>query len=52
MDNLLNINDYALQITAETVIPINHCLVSKAGSIQKLKKLFLTRKHWRNAKNS
>ena len=39
MDNLLNINDYALQITAETVIPINHCLVSKAGSIQKIKKI-------------
>lgn len=39
MDNLLNINDTNLQITAETVIPVNHCLVSKAGSIQKIKRI-------------
>ncbi len=39
MDNLLNIKDPDLQITAETVIPVNHCLVSKAGSIQKVKKI-------------
>lgn len=39
MDNLLHINDPQLQITAETVIPVNHCLVSKAGSIKKINKI-------------
>lgn len=39
MDNLLLITDKQLQITAETVIPVNHCLVSKAGSIKKIKKI-------------
>lgn len=39
MDNLLNIKDPSVQITAETVIPINHCLVSKAKDIKKIKKI-------------
>lgn len=39
MDNLMNIKDTDVQITAETVIPVNHCLVSKAGSIKKIKKI-------------
>ncbi len=39
LDNLLNNNDANIQISAETVIPINHCLVSKKGSIQKIKKI-------------
>ena len=39
MDNLLNIKDNDLQITAETVIPVNHCLVSRAGSIRKIQKI-------------
>lgn len=38
LDTLLN-NDSGLQICAETVIPINHCLVSKSGSIDKIKKV-------------
>ena len=38
LDTLLN-NDSELQICAETVIPINHCLVSKSGSIDKIKKI-------------
>ena len=33
MDNLLNVKDETLQITAETVIPINHCLVAKTKNI-------------------
>lgn len=39
MDNLLNVKDKALQVTAETVIPVNHCLVSKAKDIKKIKKI-------------
>lgn len=39
MDNLLNVKDKNLQITAETVIPVNHCLVSKAKDIKKIKKI-------------
>ena len=26
MDNMLNLNDPSIQISAETVIPVNHCL--------------------------
>lgn len=39
MDNLLNVKDTELQITAETVIPVNHCLVSKSRDIKKIKKI-------------
>lgn len=39
MDNLLNLKDCDVQICAETVIPINHCLVSKAKDIKKVKKI-------------
>lgn len=39
MDNLLNVKDGNLKITAETVIPVNHCLVSKAKDIKKIKKI-------------
>ncbi len=39
MDNLLNVKDENLRITAETVIPVNHCLVSKAKDIKKIKKI-------------
>lgn len=39
MDNLLNLKDSDVQICAETVIPINHCLVSKAKDIKKIKKI-------------
>lgn len=39
MDNLLNIKDPELKVTAETVIPVNHCLVSKAKDINKIKKI-------------
>ena len=39
MDNLLNVKDEALQITAETVIPINHCLVSRSKDITKINKI-------------
>lgn len=39
MDNLLNLKDSEVQICAETVIPINHCLVSKAKDIKKIKKI-------------
>lgn len=43
MDNLLYINDkrpdFPLQITAETVIPVHHCLVSKSGNIKNIKKI-------------
>jgi P-protein len=39
MDNMLNLNDPSIQISAETVIPVNHCLVSKAGSIRGIKKI-------------
>lgn len=39
MDNLLNIKDSNINICAETVIPINHCLVSKAKDIKKIKKI-------------
>lgn len=38
LDTLLN-NDSKLQICAETVLPVNHCLVSKAGSIEKIKNI-------------
>ena len=39
MDNLLNINDETVKITAETVVPINHCLVSKSDDIKNIKKI-------------
>ena len=39
MDNLLNVKDENLKITAETVIPVNHCLVSKSKDIKKIKKI-------------
>ncbi len=39
MDNLLTVDDKTLQITAETVIPINHCLISKNHDIKKIKKI-------------
>ena len=39
MDNLLNVKDNNLQITAETIIPVNHCLVSKSKDIKKIKKI-------------
>ena len=39
MDNLLNVSDSNLQITAETVIPINHCLVSTSQNIENIKKV-------------
>jgi len=38
LDTLLNVNSN-IQICAETVIPINHCVVSKSGSIEKIKKI-------------
>lgn len=39
MDNLLCCKDNNVKITAETVIPVNHCLVSKAKDIKKIKKI-------------
>lgn len=39
MDNLLNVSDKELQITAETVIPINHCLLSKSKKLEDIKKV-------------
>ena len=39
MDNLLNVKDISLKISAETVIPINHCLLSKSKDINKIKKI-------------
>ena len=39
LDNLLNLKDHNVQICAETVIPIHHCLVSKAKDIKKIKKI-------------
>ena len=39
MDNLLNISDSNLQITAETVIPVDHCLVSTSKSIKDIKRI-------------
>ncbi len=39
MDNLLTVDDETLQITAETVIPVNHCLISKNSDINKIKKV-------------
>ena len=39
IDNLFSVKDNNLQITAETVIPVNHCLISKAKDINKIKKI-------------
>ena len=39
MDNLLNVSDSNIKITAETVIPINHCLVSTSKNIENIKKI-------------
>lgn len=39
MDSMLNIKNPKIQISAETVIPINHCLLSKANNIKKIKKI-------------
>lgn len=39
MDNLLNVSANNLQITSETVIPINHCLVSTTQNIENIKKI-------------
>ena len=39
LDNLLSLKDSCVQICAETVIPIHHCLVSKAKDIKKIKKI-------------
>ncbi len=39
LDNLLNLKDNSVRICAETVIPIHHCLVSKAKDIKKIKKI-------------
>lgn len=39
MDNLLNVKDGNLRITAETVIPVNHCLLSRSRDIKKIKKI-------------
>lgn len=38
LDNLLNV-DSNVQICAETVIPIHHCLLSKSKDIKKIKKI-------------
>ena len=37
MDNLLKLENTSLQITAETVVNINHCLISKSDNISKIK---------------
>lgn len=39
MDNLLAISDTSVQILAEAVIPINHCLISKGNSIAQIRKI-------------
>lgn len=39
MDNLLTVQDSRLKITAETVIPINHCLISKSNDKKSIKKI-------------
>ena len=39
MDNLLTVDDKSLQITAESVIPVNHCLISKSSDIKNIKKI-------------
>lgn len=38
-DNLLRTKDSELKICAETIIDINHCLISKAKSISSIKKI-------------
>ena len=39
IDNLVKIEDTNLKITAETVLPINHCLVSKHPDLKRIKKI-------------
>ncbi len=39
MDNLLKLKDESLKITAETVVEINHCLISKSNDIKKIKNI-------------
>ena len=39
LDNLLSLKDKNVQICAETVIPVHHCLVSRAKDIKKIKKI-------------
>lgn len=39
MDNLLRLKNSDLKISAETVIDINHCLISKSNDITKIKKV-------------
>lgn len=40
IDNLIKINDEKLKISAETIIPINHCLMSTASDITEIKHVF------------
>ncbi len=37
IDNLVKLEDKELKITAETIIPISHCLMSKASDISEIK---------------
>lgn len=37
IDNLIQVTDKGLKITAEIIIPINHCLISKATNIKDVK---------------
>lgn len=39
IDNLVKIKDKDLKITAETVLPINHCLVGKHSDPEKIKRI-------------
>ena len=39
MDNLLLVKDKSLQINAETIVAINHCLVSKSKNINNVKNI-------------
>lgn len=39
MDNILRLKDKNLKINAETVIDIDHCLISKSNDITKIKKV-------------
>lgn len=39
MDNLLTVSDENLKISAETIIPVNHCLISKSSDLTKIKKV-------------
>lgn len=37
IDNLVKLKDKSVQISAETIIPISHCLVSKENSLKEIK---------------